>query len=85
MIPVIHEKIYLTIKKVSNGNITTWKKVHYSIRLYINFNRFPKNEEITIINELVAFGLLKKMNRKFFEILPCQPIKRLQFDDNPLW
>jgi hypothetical protein len=83
-ISIVHIYLYGMIKrKVGGGNIIQIGEIHPVIKWCV---RLPRKYQAEIIKELVEAGLLKKIGRDNYEILPClhrkPPIDSL---GEPLW
>jgi len=86
-ISIIHLYIYGQLKREMDksriGNCIHISKVYPIVKWFV---RLPKRYHIEIIDELVEYKLLKRLNRDNFELLP--PSNSICLQDslgNPLW
>lgn len=81
--PILHLYLYGLLKKEYGEIIISRMQIRGKIG---SMTRIPSKYRYRIIQEMVAFGLLKKLNRDSYILIPevsnKSPIDSL---DNPLW
>jgi len=80
VISIIHSRIHARLTEKTRGNILTYGFIVECISRMLNFKGgLPKCDIYIIITELVELNLLKKINRRKFQLLKNQD-KRLRSD-----
>ena len=76
MIPIIHARIHQKIKEHALGNIVEYKYVkEWVARMIIKKGGIPREDILITINDMVKLGLLKKVCRLKYQIMPNETRK----------
>jgi hypothetical protein len=83
--PLPYRYVYCMLKKELKGsNIIHISKIYPIVRWWI---RLPRKYNLEIIKEMEEYGLLRKINRDEYEILPISKsqIHLTNYLGDPLW
>lgn len=80
---IVHIYVYGMIKrKVCGGNLIRIGEIHPIVKWCI---RLPRKYQFDFIKELVDYGLLKRISRDNYEILPRYSKAPIDSLGKPLW
>lgn len=82
-IPITYLIIYGEIRKKGNGSkVVSIDDIKPIVRWRI---RIPKKYQFCVVEELIDYGLLKKLGRDNYEILPCYRKAPIDSLGEPFW
>lgn len=82
-IPITHLIIYGELRKKGNGSrVVSISEIRPIIKWRV---RIPQRYQFMIIEELISFGLMKKLGRDSYELLSCSRKSPVDSLGEPFW